>query len=257
MKDADFCRAFCAPLALREVPIGYVLKTPFRRPDGDPIAIYLRRAEDGTVRLEDDGETVGFIEASGVDLDSESRFEVFTDLLKEYGASFDEREYIIHSIPLKEEEAPEKAVQFAALLLRMHDMLMLSTSRIRSTFRDDLIELVGRQFGDNASIELNAPLQESMKDYFVDIVVRSSDGRALAIFAGTSELKALEALLFWKEYRDQELRHVRAMLVVERAKPPEIKERTFSRVMNSGLLLASMDGEEIAIGRKMRENLLS
>jgi hypothetical protein len=47
------------------------------------------------------------------------------------------------------------------------------------------------------------------------------------------------------------------MLVLETAKPRDIKEQTISRVMNSGgLLLVSMDGDEIQIGRKMNENLL-
>jgi hypothetical protein len=117
--------------------------------------------------------------------------------------------------------------------------------------------MVRRQFGPTAAIDLNAPVQDSMKDYPVDIIVRAPDGRALAIFAATSEMKALEALLFWKEYRDQEIAKLRAMLVVETSKPRDIKERTFSRVMNSGLILAAMDGEEIQIGRKMKESLVN
>ena len=256
MNEEDFCHAFCRHLALREVPIGYVLRSPFRRPDGDPIDIYMRKAEGGTYRLEDDGQTLGFIEANGVDLDSERRFEVLVSLLKESDAFLDEREWLVHSRYLAPSELPAAAVRFSALLLRMFDLLLLSTSRVRSTFLDDLIELVRRQFGLEASITLNQPAEESMRDYPADILVQSRDGRSLAIFAATSELKALEALLFWKEYRELEVTNLRAMLVLEQSKPREIKERTFSRIMNSGLILASMDGEEIQIGRKMRDNLV-
>ena len=256
MKADDFCRAFCDRIAMRPVPIGYVLKTPFRRADGDAIAIYLRRhSEDPTqYRLEDDGQTIAFLEASGVDLDSEKRFEAFTELLKEYDAFLDEGESVLHTQFLAEDDLAAASVRFTALLLRVVDLLLLSTSRVRSTFRDDLVEMVERQFG-TAAIELNSPLNPAMKDYVVDIIVRSSDGRALAIFAGTSELKALEALLFSKECREQQVANVRPMLVLENAKPREIKERTFSRVINSDILLASMDGEEIAIRRKMAESL--
>ena len=56
MKNEDFYRAFCTQLALREVPTGFVLKTPFRRPDGDAVALYLRRMDGGGFRIEDDGE---------------------------------------------------------------------------------------------------------------------------------------------------------------------------------------------------------
>jgi hypothetical protein len=257
MKTEDFCAAFCEHLALHEVPIGYVLKTPFKRPDGDAIGIYFRRADDGTFRIEDDGQTLGFLEASGVDLDSETRFEALADLLKEYSSFLDERESLIYTANMQERFLPAEALRFMTLMLRIQDLLLLAANRVRSTFRDDLINLVERQFGGSAaSIDFNSPLQDSMKDYQVDIIVRSPDGRSLAIYAATSELKALEALLFWREARDQKITNNRAMLVVETAKPRDIKERTYSRVLNSGLLIASMDGEEISIGNKMRENLI-
>jgi hypothetical protein len=256
MKDEDFCRAFCAFVALHEVPIGYVLRTPFRRADGDPVAIYLRRAEDGRFRLEDDGQTIAYLEDHGVDFDSETRSETMADLLKEYDAYWDDNESLIHTDYLPPADVPWIAVQFSALLLRVADLIFLASNRVRSTFRDDLIALVERQFGSSARIELNAALTDTMRDYPVDIIVRSTDGRSLAIFAATSELKALEALLFWREYRDQKLDTVRAMLVMETAKPRDISTRTLSRVMNSDLVLASMDGEEIQIGRKMQANLV-
>jgi hypothetical protein len=257
MKSADFCKAFCEPIALRAVPIGFVLRTPFRRADGDPIAIYLRRDQESgqRYRLEDDGQTIGFLEASGVDLETETRQDALVELLKEHEAFMDEREFVLHSAYMDERELPAAAVRFTALMLRVIDLLLLSSNRVRSTFKDDLVEIVERQFGAGSHIQLNMPLQMSMKDYVVDIIVRAPDGRALAIFAGTSELKALEALLFWKECREQKVEGARSMLVLETAKPREIKERTLSRVMNSDILLAAMDGEEIQIRRKMQESL--
>jgi Domain of unknown function DUF1828 len=126
MNADDFCRAFCNVLALREVPVGYVLRTPFRRADGDPIAIYLRKADDGTYRLEDDGQTIGRLEVGGVDLDSETRFEILVDLLKEHNAFFDERESLIHTDYLPETDVPWLAVQFSGLLLRVEDLSFLA-----------------------------------------------------------------------------------------------------------------------------------
>jgi hypothetical protein len=259
MMKNELCSAFCENIAVREVPIGYAIKSPFRRADGDALAIYARRSENNPkeYRLEDDGETIAFLESSGVDLDSEARFEALTGLLKEHDAFLSESESVIHTRFAVEDKIPSMTVLFSGLLLRIYDLLLLTAYRVRGTFRDDLVKLVESQFGDGAKIDVNEPLQTSMKDYIVDIVVRSNDGRALAIYACTSELKALEALLFSKEQREQRITNVRAMLVLETSKPRDIKERTLSRVMNSNILLASMDGDEISIRQKMSENLIA
>ena len=100
MDTNDICKAFCQPLTLHAVPIGYALRTPFRRPDGDPIGIYLRREDsliDERFRLEDDGQTIGFLETSGLDLDSDSRRDALAEMLKEHDARYDEDEVVIHS----------------------------------------------------------------------------------------------------------------------------------------------------------------
>ncbi len=95
-----------------------------------------------------------------------------------------------------------------------------------------------------------------MNDYVVDIIVEHPDGKKLAIFAGTSELKALEALLFYREQKEQHVDETRSMLVLKEAKPKEIKDRTLSRVMNSEIILASMDGDCVAVRQKMASSFL-
>ena len=257
MNADDICKAFCRPIALYSVPIGYALRTPFRATDGDPITVYIRRDEttlEERFRLEDDGQTIGFLETSGVDFDTDSRLSALADLLREYDAHYDEADVLIHTQYIPADEIPEASVRFTALMVRINDLLLLSPGRVRRTFRDDLIELVKQQFGEKA-IQLNAPLTPAMRDYIIDIIVRAPDGRALAIYAATSETKALEALLFSRECRDQRITTVRLMLILENPKPRDIRNRTLTRVMNSDILLASMEGEDIAIKQKMQETL--
>ena len=257
MNIEDLCKAFCQPLALHSVPIGYAARTPFRRPDGDPITVYIRRdAEslDELYRLEDDGQTIGFLETSGVDFDTDTRFSALAEMLREHDAFYDQEEILLHTPYISPSKIPTEFVRFTSLMLRINDLLLLSPGRISRTFREDLIAIVKQQFGEEA-VHLNAAINAAMKDYIIDILVRSSDGLALAIYASTSESKALEALLFSRECRDQRLATVRSMLILESAKPRDIRTRTLSRVMNSDILLASMDGEEIAIKRKMQESL--
>ena len=257
MKAEDFCAAMCEGLAFNEVPIGYVLRAPFSRPDGDGIAVYIRRLTDGIFQIEDDGLTVAYLEAAGFNLDSDSRFSALAELLAEYSAFYDENEAVLHTAAMPESEVAKASVSFIALMLRVNDLLLLAADRVKSTFRDDLIQLVENQFGQSAIIELETPLNDAMKDYEIDILVRSRDNRNLAIYAATSESRALEALLFAREYRDRGIRNTRAMLVVETSKPRVINQRTYSRVLNSSLLLASMDGDRIAIANKMTENLIN
>jgi hypothetical protein len=258
MNKSDFCAAFCSQLNLQEVPIGFALRTPFMKDDGDAVAIYIRKhaTEPGMFRLEDDGETIAYLESQGIDFDSETRMNALVDLLKQHNAYFDETDYVLHTGYLPEKDVPAHSVLFISLMNRIWDLMLLARHTVRSTFKEDLINLVEAQFGGEAKIRISEPLRPEMKDYVVDIIVESNDGRTLAIFAATSELKALEALLFTREQKEQNVSNTRSMLVLESAKPREIKERTLSRVMNSDILLASMDGEAIAVKQKMKESLL-
>ena len=257
MNIEDLCKAFCQPLALHSVPIGYAARTPFRRPDGDPITVYIRRdpeSQDEMYRLEDDGQTIGFLETSGVDFDTDTRFSALAEMLREHDSFYNQEEVILHTPYLPSDKIPAEFVRFTGLMLRVNDLLLLSPGRVSRSFREDLIAIVKQQFGEQA-IQLNGTINAAMKDYVIDILVKSPDGRALAIYAATSESRALEALLFSRECRDHRLTTVRSMLILESAKPRDIRTRTLSRVMNSDILLASMDGEEIAIKRKMQESL--
>ncbi|MCA3556179.1 DUF1828 domain-containing protein [Aestuariivirga sp.] len=258
MNRENFCEAICSELQLRTVPLGYVLKTPFLKDDGESIAIYIRRssADSKFYRLEDDGETVAALEAVGVDFDSESRLEALADLLRTHQASYDEAGSVLHTEYFLEDEIPARAISFMSLMNRVFDLSLLAKNRVRSRFKEDLIKLVEAQFSGTARIRIGEPIRETMKDYIVDIVVEGRDGRILAIFAGTSEVKALEALLFVNEQKKQLLSNVRAMLVLEKAKPADIKERTLSRVINSEIRLASMDGEAVAVKQKLEDSLL-
>jgi hypothetical protein len=84
----------------------------------DALGLYVRH-NDATdlYRIEDDGETIGFLESQGVDLDTESRIEALSDLLKEHDAFLDERESVIHTNYVPEDAIPSLAVRFSALML--------------------------------------------------------------------------------------------------------------------------------------------
>lgn len=251
------CEAFCSDLIVTPVPIGFAVRSPHVRADGDHAAFYLRRKEgtESVYRVEDDGCSVADLQAAGFDLDKESRFEAFSDLLTEHHVRYDEVSVLLATEYLPLSKIPKAAISFSYLLARMNDLVLMVGSRVKRSFKEELAEVIERQFGETCEILYNKPLDQDHKDYVVDFVVRSPDGRVLAVFAGSSELKALESLLFWEQYKANASDTLKSMIVLEEAKPAAIKDRTLSRVMNSGLVLATLDGGFVNVGEKLRHTL--
>ena len=254
MREA-LCEAFCSDVTVTPVPIGYAVKAPNLNPDGDFASFYFRKSADGeTYRIEDNGCTISDLEAAGFDFDKDSRFEAFAELLTQHGILYDDRNVVIATDYMSADRLPKAAVSFSYFMARVPDLLLLVGNRIQRSFKEDLAEVIDQQFGATCSIGRNEPVDSDHRDYIVDCVVRAPDGRVLAVFAGSSELKALESLLFWEQVKtgyDQ----LKSMIVLEEAKPSAIKERTLSRVMNSGLVLATLDGGMVNVGQKMHMTL--
>ena len=250
----DICGTFCDGLGLREVPIGYAIQTPLRSPDGDAIAMYVRRSKDmpGLVRLEDDGGTIAALQEEGFGLDSEQRHEEFQAMLTEHGALFDEAEYVIHTEYMSEERVAAAFLKFMSLLLRVSDLRLLSRERVRDTFKADVQAFVEETFNSLAKVERDVPPGSALSDYVPDVVVRGPSA-TLAIYAGTSEVKALEAFVLWQELLRQGVTDIQPMVVFETAKPGQVKARTMSRLMNSDVALASMEGSRWDVSQKLRQ----
>jgi hypothetical protein len=257
MKLNDLCRALCSGLALREVPVGYAVKTPFKQTDGDYIGLYIRRdeANPSIMRLEDDGGTIASLEEDGVSFGLESRAEALAALLKQYDAYLDESESVIHTDYVDETRLPANFVKFMALLLRLQDLRLLTQDRIREAFKDDVRALVVRYFKDKVEILEDENPNEVLRDYVADFVLRAHTGETLALFAASSETKALESLLLWQELTRRNLKGVKSMALFEGPKPQRIKTRTMSRLMNSEVMLGTLEGDPWELVQKMGKSL--
>lgn len=150
----DICGTFCDGLAMREVPIGYAIRTPFKGGDGDAVALYLRRdpAMPNRYRLEDDGGTVSALQEEGFSLESEPRLAEFQNLLREHGCLFDEGEYVIHTEYMDEAQLPAYFLKFMSLMLRVSDLRMMSRERVRDSFKADLQAFVEETFKGVATV---------------------------------------------------------------------------------------------------------
>lgn len=193
MKE-QICRAFCSDLSVREIDAGYAISTPYDDVYGDPIGFYAIGGEAGEYRLIDNGSTVAFLEAAGASVDSGTRLEVFTALLTEYGANYDDErgELSIPSVTLA--DLPKAALRFMALLLRLKDLLLLTRERVESTFRDDVIMALRERLKDSAEILEDEPISERLLDVVPDLIMRAPDRDPVALFIATSDQKVNEAI---------------------------------------------------------------
>lgn len=229
MKEA-LCRAFCEALTVRKVRTGIAVGTPFRRGQ-DALTFFVMRVRDDPqerVRLEDDGFTIPDLEMSGADLSAGTRARVFAELLTEHRVHYDEEDGVLHSEPMTEAQVAQAALSFVAFLLRMQDFRLLTEERVRETFRDDVLKAVTERFAGRASVFTNEAPVPALRDYRADILIRAAELAPLAVFIGTAETRALEAILLRQAMTLAEIAgHV--MLVVQREKPPKINQRTINR----------------------------
>lgn len=229
MKDL-LCKAFCASLDVRTVPVGYVVRTPYDNADGDPLLVYFVR-EGRSWRLEDDGTQVPWLEANGVDIGGKSRAAAFSSLLTEYGATFDYDRRTLASEPLDEDEVGAAAVRFVGLLLRLQDLALLSPQTVRNTWREDALAALHIAFDGVAALSESASLSPDMKGYDADIVVQPPSGPPMAIYLGTSEEKALQAIIAKMEAEKYRGIAAKVALMVEKSKSNPVKEATYSLAM--------------------------
>jgi hypothetical protein len=235
MRTDDLCKAFCNDIRIRNVPAGLAVQTPFRREDGDAVGFYvIRNSVNPTeARLEDDGDTIPYLEACGVDLGTEARADAFNSLLNEYGAEYSADEGTLRTMYMPTDLLPSAALRFVALLLRVRDLLLLTPERVASTFRDDAIAAIHKAFEGKASVILSEPLSPELENYpAADVVVRNGSAAPMAIYLGTSEVKVLEAMVLRMETAKYAHIPCKVVLLLERLRAHAIKESSIARAMN-------------------------
>lgn len=233
MKE-ELCRAFCNEISVRDVPAGLVVSTAFRRADGDPIEFYVVKDATlpGFARLEDDGKTVPFLEACGVDFDTQTRAKAFEALLTEYVAEYDSTEAIIHTPSLREADLPRAALRFAALLLRLSDFLLLTQEHVESTFKEDAVKRIRERVGDRATIAEGEPVSSQLTEVTPDLVLRGKGRAPVAIFLGQNPQRVYEAIFLQMAalYEAKQDVAVIALLEEESSVSREMRQRAMNRL---------------------------
>ncbi|MGB8279163.1 MAG: DUF1828 domain-containing protein [Methylovirgula sp.] len=233
MKE-EICRAFCDEIRIKEVPVGLAVSTAFRRADGDSIAFYAIRnpIEPGLVHLEDDGTTIPYLEAAGVDFDTQTREKAFAAILEEYGAQYDPDEALIRTPELPEPEVARAALGFAALLLRLSDFLLLSQEYIASAFREDAIKRIKEAVGDRATVAEDELVNSRLSEVRPDIVIRAANREPVAVFLAQSAQRVNDAIFLQMAalYEAHQPVSVIALLEADSSISAKLRQRASNRL---------------------------
>jgi len=194
MKD-ELCEAFCNSISVREMKNGFAISTPYDDLKGEPLAFYaLGPDDDGLFRIIDDGMTIPFLEASGVSLESETRFMALMGILNEYAASYSEAERQLYLPSLRREALADASMRFMALLLRIQDLALMTRDRVESTFREDVMDKLREKFQLRASFRENEPVNTDLHSVIPDVVIQAEKKEPVAVFVATSGQKINDAV---------------------------------------------------------------
>lgn len=255
MNVQEFCKAFCADMAVTPVPIGYAIKTPFKWPDGDAIGVYIRRNANGMMRLEDDGMTISYLQEEGVDFRQETKMEALHSIISSADLSYNPEDSLIFSEYVGEERIGVQFLRFLSVMNRLQDLRLLVRGRIVRYFQDEVRAFLGDNMPRSIRIEENEAPSPDLGDYVADFVLTAPSGATLSIFAANTDVKALESLVLWQEIRQRRKAEMRCAAIFETAQPQSVKKRTLSRVLNSQIIVGTMDGPRTDLAFKLQREL--
>ena len=230
----DICSAFCDSLSVREVPIGYAIKTPFSWLHGEPLVVYGEVDRD-MVRMRDSGDTLMFLEDVAGDLTADTRMDAMKEIALENGIQFDEDNAIFSSDWVEKSKLGESAIRFMSFLNRLQDIDLLHRERAASIFREELISAVMDRFGGRYRVGIREPISSDHREYTADVIVRADSVQA-AIYAATTDVNVLEALLAEQVFGRAADFQTIPFVVFENFMQSKVSAKTRRRAMNGARL---------------------
>lgn len=179
------CSSFCKTVKVRQTKAGIIVSLPVRDRDGDGFSIYLTELPAG-FRLSDAGSTMMRLsyENNLTTLLKGSRGKVFNMIISEADITEDDGEL---SKEVSADQLIPALFDFTRTMGRISDMALWTTSRVASTFADDLRDAI---FSTKIPKELihedyvleNIPMAEN---YPIDFYIKAS--KPLYIFGASND----------------------------------------------------------------------
>ena len=253
MKE-EMCRAFCDEIRIKEVPIGLAISTMLRRSDGDAIGFYVVKntSESSLAHLEDDGTTVPYLEAAGVDFETQTRQKAFATILAEYGAQYDSDEAVIRTPDMPIHDIARVSIGFAALLLRLSDFLLLSQDHVESAFKEDAKRRIREAVGQRATIVEDEVVSSHLTEVRPDLIIHAQNRDPVAVFLAQSAQRVNDAVFLQMAalYESRDVLAVVALLEADSSISSKLRQRASNRL--SAVPIFRND-EDQAVQRIVRE----
>jgi len=245
LKNA-LCAAFCSAFEVHAVAAGYAVSSIFTDRSGDRIGFYVVESEDG-YRVEDDGEYLSRLVASGVDLEKSQRGQLLDAVLAEGRAYWDRDSLEIRTEAFPEAEIADRAAGFLSALIRARDIELLTREFVSSAFREDVIRALTERFGQVVEIEEDVAVHKDFEDFVSDVVLRPKHaGRTAALYLVNNNEKLGEALLLQQEARMKQRMDFAVIALIEERDLRPISRRKFQRAQNRDLAMPIFRGDEEA-----------
>lgn len=245
------CRSFCDGFRVKSIPKGFSIVSPFSWLENDPLVFYAAK-KDGKLRLEDSGASLMYLEDVAGDLSTDTRMETIRELAKQHGVTFDEEAVTFSTQWFDEIEVGRGVIDFLSFMNRLQDLQFLSRERAENAFKEDLIASIQDYFREGYSVQERQEISPDKGGYIADVLVRSDNGKAVAVYAATAEVKVLEALLAAELVKRESLNSLTPILVFEDYINSTISKKNRKRSMNNEVLkLADWSGGKDEIIEKI------
>lgn len=172
--------------------------TPFRFPDGDHLAIVLKR-NGNTWDLSDEGHTLMHLtyEIDEKDLRKGTRAKIISSALNDFGIEDRSGELLM---TISEADIGNALFDFVQGLLKVTDVAFLRRERVRAAFMEDFESFLERTLpADRRTFQWADPIHDPQRRYVVDCKVNGM-AKPLFIFALQNDTKVRDTTITLQQY---------------------------------------------------------
>ncbi len=246
----NLCERLCAQVRIVLLSQNLrAIETPFTFPDGDPFQIYLEEQPSGALRLTDNGHTLMQI-SYDMDIDGlykGARGVLRQEILGEMGAKEDDGAFYIET---SVEDLSAAVFRFGQTLNKIHDLLFLHKTRVKSTFDDDLWESLTKIVPEEKIQKDFAPISEEEQTYRVDYKIDGKERMPIFLY-GAPNQSAVRLVTIMLAYFIRIELPFRSLVVFDDYK--EIPPGDFTRLMDTGTSMVSSLSAEPEFHNQLRQ----
>ncbi len=251
--ERRLCEQLCSDVRFVTRPDGsLMLRTGFEFPDGDRFPIHVAELAPGAVRLTDRGHTLMHL---SYDHDMDMFFRGARGALLDQivAESNIDREGAVLSVNTTIEELPATLFRYGQALTRIYDLGFLSRSGIRSTFYEDLADILSSLIPDDRIQRDYIPAEiPRAEDYPVDYCVTGATAEPLFLYGIPNRDKARLTTIMLSYFHRQNLNFDSLLVFEDQA---EIPRRDLAHLSDVGGEMVSSLNAQDDLARKLSRRL--